>query len=218
MNKKLLISGIFITSLVIANVIAGKVIDVGGMVMTSAIVLYPVTFLMTDLMNELFGKKEAQKLVNTGFICAIFASIMIFIAQVLPVASFAKDTQEAYKILLGMNFRIVGASMLAYYISQTWDVWFFNWINRQTKGKYKWLRNNASTMTSQFVDTVIFTFIAFIGTVPNIWAMILSYYIIKIGLALVDTPLFYLLTMGTNIHHAEGAPYKMRKKADATDW
>jgi len=192
--RKTIITALFVTSLVIANVVTGKILMIGGLVLPGAVLLYAITFLMTDLMSELFGKKEAQRLVKAGFIAAVFSSAMIYLTQQLPVAPFAAITQEAYDILLGMNVRFVIASMIAYYISQSWDVWFFHYLGKKTNGKKKWLRNNASTATSQLIDTLIFITIAFIGNVPNLLLMIVSQYIVKLGIALIDTPIFYYIT------------------------
>lgn len=194
--KKTIITALFVTSLVIANVVTGKILMIGGLVLPGAVLLYAITFLMTDLMSELYGKEEAQKLVKAGFVAAVFASIMIYFTQLLPVAPFASETQNAYNVLLGMNIRFVIASMSAYYVSQSWDVWFFHYIGKRTKGGKKWLRNNASTATSQLIDTLIFITIAFAGSVPNLLLMIISQYVVKLGIAILDTPFFYLITNG----------------------
>lgn len=195
----MLITALFVTSLVVANVVTGKILslDAGffNFIVPGAFLLYAVTFLMTDLMNELYGRKEAQTLVKVGFIASVFAAIMIYLTQLLPAAPFAMEVQEAYEILLGTNMRFVFASMIAYYLSQTWDVWFFSKLKDRTNGRHKWLRNNASTMTSQLLDTVIFITIAFIGT-PGVelGIMMFSQYVLKLLIAAVDTPIFYLLT------------------------
>ena len=192
--KKTLIFGIFVTSIIVANVVAGKIVSIGGAILPAAVVVYAVTFLMTDVTSELWGRKEANKLVFIGFVCSIFASVMIFLAGLLPAAGFAEKQNEAFKVILGMNSRFVIASMVAYYTSQSWDVWMFHLIEKKTSGKYKWLRNNLSTMSSQIIDTAIFITIAFWGIVPNLWIMILSQYVVKLILAAIDTPFFYLLT------------------------
>lgn len=193
-KKRMLIYTLFTTSLVIANVVTGKILQIGPFTVPGAVLLYGITFLCTDLVSELYGKKESQKLVITGFICSLFASAMILLTQYLPSALFAMDKQEAYVTLLGTNFRFVFASMVAYLVSQSWDVWMFHKMGKLTKGKKKWLRNNASTMTSQFFDTAIFITIAFWGTVPNLLWMIASQYIVKLIIAALDTPIFYLFT------------------------
>ena len=195
-RKKEVIFGIFITSIVVANVIAGKIVAFGPFVTPAAIVVYAVTFLMTDLVSEIWGRRDANRLVFLGFVCSIFASIMILLASKLPSASFAADRGKAFDLILGMNLRFTVASMVAYYISQSWDVWVFHILGIRTDGKHKWLRNNLSTMSSQIIDTSIFITIAFWGVVPDIVQMIASQYIVKFILALLDTPVFYFFTRG----------------------
>jgi uncharacterized integral membrane protein (TIGR00697 family) len=191
----LILNGLFITSLLIANVLSAKIVSFWGMVIPAAIVAYPLTFLMTDLIGEIWGKEQANKAVKLGFICQIASLVMIGLAILLPVAPFA-DNQAQFKSIMGQSFRVVAASLVAYYCSQSWDVWIFHKI-RSMSTKHKWIRNNVSTMTSQMIDTAIFITIAFIGVVPNIWTMIISQYIIKVVYAALDTIPFYLLTKGS---------------------
>lgn len=195
-RSKTFISAIFIACVIAANVVAGKILQLGPFTITSGVLFYGFTFLCTDLMSELFGRKAANTLVIAGFISSVIVSIMFFVIQHLPIAPFAASVQEAYVGLLGTNFRFVAASMTAYLISQTWDVWMFHKIGAITKGKKKWLRNNVSTMTSQMFDTVIFTIIAFGVGIPNLLLMIASQYFIKFLIAALDTPIFYMLTRG----------------------
>lgn len=191
----LILNGLFITSLLIANVLSAKIVSFWGMVIPAAIVAYPLTFLMTDLIGEIWGKEQANKAVKLGFICQIASLVMIGLAILLPVAPFA-DNQAQFKSIMGQSFRVVAASLVAYYCSQSWDVWIFHKI-RSMSTKHKWIRNNVSTMTSQMIDTAIFITIAFVGVVPNIWTMIISQYIIKVVYAALDTIPFYLLTKGS---------------------
>ena len=190
-----ILHGLFITSLLIANVLSAKIVTFWGMVIPAAIVAYPLTFLMTDLIGEIWGKEQANQAVKLGFICQITSLIMIGLAILLPVAPFA-DNQAEFRGIMGQSFRVVAASLVAYYCSQSWDVWIFHKIREMNTG-YKWIRNNVSTMTSQLIDTAIFITIAFYGIVPNIWVMIFSQYLIKIVYAALDTIPFYLLTRGS---------------------
>ena len=197
-DKNLLIlNGIFITSLLIANVVSAKIVTFGGLVIPAAIVAYPLTFLMTDVIGEIWGKEQANQSVKLGFICQIISLVLIGLSILLPVAPFA-DNQAEFKGIMAQSFRVVAASLVAYYCSQSWDVWVFHKI-REKGTSNKWLRNNLSTMTSQIIDTAIFITIAFIGTVPNIWVMIGSQYLIKCIYALLDTIPFYYLTKGSEI-------------------
>ncbi|MYL65635.1 queuosine precursor transporter [Bacillus hwajinpoensis] len=189
---------LFATSIVIANVLAGKVVMIGSFVIPAAVVMYAFSFLFTDIIHEKYGKEEAKRTVQYGFIAQVFASIMIYLGMLLPVAPFAADTQAAYEILLGQNYRFVLASLAAYLVSQHVDVYVFSLLKKRTSDRHKWLRNNVSTFTSQLLDTTIFITIAFAGTVPNLWVMVLSQFVIKMALALLDTPVFYLLTRLTD--------------------
>ena len=195
----MLVNAIFITSLLIANVVSSKIVSFWGLTVPAAIVAYPLTFLMTDVIGEIWGKEEANKTVKLGFICQMVSLVLIGGAILLPVAPFA-DNQAQFTAILGSSFRVVFASMVGYLVSQSWDVWIFHKVrdayikkHGSTKGG-RWIWNNSSTMTSQVIDTAIFITIAFIGTVPNIWTMILSQYLVKFVYALLDTPFFYLLT------------------------
>ena len=195
----LLLNGLFITSLLVANIVASKIVTLGPLVLPAAVVAYPITFLMTDVIGELWGKIEANRTVRIGFICQISSLVLIGLALVLPVAAFA-DNQEAFASILGNSCRMVVASMAAYLCSQRWDVWVFHKLRDRYIHKHgstvggRWIWNNASTMTSQLIDTAIFITIAFWGKVPNLAVMVLSQYAVKFILAALDTPLFYLMT------------------------
>lgn len=212
-NNLMLCSMIFAVSLVIANVVTAKTIDTGiplfgnSIQLPGAAVCYAITFLMTDVIGEIWGKKEADICVRWGFIGQILATVLIIFTQQLPATS--SDMQASYDMLLGQNWIFVIGSLLGYWVSQTWDVWVFHKIrNRFVKedgsGRSKrWIWNNASTMTSQIFDTVIFIGIAFgLGfgwffdpvMRPALGAMIIGQYLLKMFLAWLDTPFFYLMT------------------------
>lgn len=192
-SNLLLLNGIFITSLIVANILASKVVTIWGFVLPAAVVAYPLTFLMTDVIGEIWGKEEANRAVRNGFICQAISLILISLAILLPVAPFA-DNQAEFQAILGQSFRVVFASMIGYLIAQCNDVFIFHKLKEKYNGKHKWLRNNVSTLLSQLLDTAVFITIAFVGTVPNIFTMILSQYVVKAAYALLDTPFFYLLT------------------------
>lgn len=191
-NKFMILNVLFVTSLVISNVVSNKVLQLGPLQVPGAALCYCVTFLCTDIIGELWGKDEANRTVKLGFLCQLVASLLILLTQFLPVASYAKDISDAYNTLLGTNWRFFLASMTAYCVSQSWDVFVFHKLKVVTKGKHKWLRNNVSTITSQLFDTLIFITIAFYGKVPNLGIMIVSQYVLKLFLALCDTPIFYI--------------------------
>lgn len=191
-----ILTSVFVVSLIIANIVSAKIVSFWGMVIPAAIVAYPLTFLITDIIGEIWGKQEANKVVKIGLLCQIISLILIGLAIALPVAPFA-DNQAEFVDIMKSGFRVVAASLVAYFISQSWDVWLFHKLKEKCNDKHKWLRNNLSTITSQIIDTAIFITIAFIGIVPNIWIMIGSQYLIKVVFALLDTIPFYLLTRKT---------------------
>ena len=198
-----LLKCIFVTSLIIANIAAAKVVSFWGLVVPAAIVAYPLTFLMTDVIGEIWGKEEANRTVKLGFMCQLISLVLIGLAILLPVAEFANNQAE-FKSILGQSFRVVGASMIAYLVAQFNDVFIFHKLKEKCNGKHKWLRNNISTLTSQLFDTAIFITVAFIGTVPNIFVMIISQYVVKAVYALLDTPFFYLLTKKSKSKYDNG--------------
>lgn len=191
-----LLTSIFVMSLVLANILASKILMIGNLVIPSAVVAYPITFLMTDVIGEIWGKEQANKTVRIGLFCQLMALGLIIAAIFLPIAPFANN-QDMFVGILGSSLRVTLASLIAYMCSQSWDVFVFHKLKDKSI-KHKWLRNNASTMTSQIIDTAIFITIAFYGTVPSILTMIVSQYIVKLIIALIDTPFFYALTKTNN--------------------
>lgn len=185
---------VFVTSLVTANVLATKLFAFSGFTLPAGVIAYPITFLMTDVIGEIWGKKVVTRVVWAGFFCSILAMSLGFLAVLLPAAPFY-ERQEFFAELFGRVGRITGASLIAYLVSQLNDVWVFHKLKEYTNGKHLWLRNNVGTITSQFFDTVIFIVIAFYGIMPIsvLLSMILSQWVIKILIALVDTPFCYWL-------------------------
>lgn len=189
-----ILSTLFTTCLIVANIIAVKIISVFGWVVPAGVIAYPLTFLFTDVIAELYGRKTATRVVWLGFAANILMVALIFGSKLLPPAAIW-ESQPAYESILGMVPRIVLASMIAYLISQHYDVFAFHFWRRKTKGRFLWLRNNASTMVSQAMDTGLFITIAFWGTVPTavVMEMIVTQYVIKLIIAACDTPFCYLL-------------------------
>ncbi len=210
-----LLNTLFATALIISNVVTVKLLRTGitlfgtELVLPGAAVCYACTFLFTDVIGEIWGRAEASKSVLYGFVSQLFASALILFTQHLPAADPAM--QEAYTKLLGQNLFIVCASLIAYFVSQYWDIWFFHRIRDWYLHKHggttaaRWIWNNASTMTSQILDTVIFIGLVFgVGFhwlwQPEMWptlaGVIIGQYLFKLLLAVLDTPFFYLMTRG----------------------
>ncbi|MFH1424739.1 MAG: queuosine precursor transporter [archaeon] len=195
-QKTTILSALFIGALVAANLMGTKIADFGIFIASTGILAFPITFLVTDIIEEVHGRERAQSLVNAGIISLVFVLIITAIAVYLPSA--ARDFFPAeYTKVFSASLRIFIASIIAFGISQTHDVWAFNFWKKKTNGKYLWLRNNASTLVSQLIDTTIFMFIAFYGVTPYagvafITALIIPYWIVKVLFAALDTPFCYL--------------------------
>ena len=197
----LILSGIFLASLVIANSLVFKFFDVslpfvGVVTLSVGVIPYPVTFLCTDLISELYGKKRADAVVVTGLLVSAYLLLVLQIGRAAPVSHLqnAAAVQGHYEAVFGQTARAVFASMAAYLLAQFLDVRLYHFWRRLTNGKHLWLRNNGSTMLSQLVDTVAVVTILFYGvwTREQIAAVIASGYAYKLLVALLDTPLMYL--------------------------
>ncbi len=196
MNKEikwlLFLISIFVSLLVVSNVIAVKTINVFGFIGPAAVICYSLTYAITDTISEIWGKRITGFVVMLGFGAVVISAIFVRLAIIMPGSPFW-DKQSEYAAILGANMRIVIASMAAYLVSQWHDVWAFHFIKSKTGTKWLWLRNNISSMFSQLFDTCVFIFIAFYGTGAPIWQMIIGQYVIKVAIAAIDTPIVYAL-------------------------
>jgi uncharacterized integral membrane protein (TIGR00697 family) len=190
-NYLALLACLYSGSLVLAAVLASKIIAIGRLVVPAGVLAYSVTFLITDVISEVWGKQRAQTVVIGGFITLVLVFVLTGISILWPPASFWPH-QQAYETILGSSARIMIASLTAYLFSQYHDVWAFHFCKRLTAERYLWLRNNASTIASQLLDSVVFITIAFYGVVP-LAPLILGQWVVKVGVAVLDTPLVYLL-------------------------
>ena len=178
--------------MIIANVLATKIVMFGPITITAGVIAFSMTFLVTDLISEKWGKKYATRAVWIGFYANVILIICIYIAIAWEAAPFASELGEMFNNLLGLAPRIAFAGLIAYLVSQHHDVWAFNFWKKLTRGKHLWLRNNASTMTSQLLDSAIFGIIGFYGVIPII-PLIFGQWIVKLLIAALDTPFMYLV-------------------------
>ena len=186
------IVGITVSLIVMANVLASKIVNFGPFVVPGGVIVFSMTFLLTDIISEHWGQKLAKKTVWTGFYALAVYIISTWIVLAWSSPEFGIASAEQFKTLLGLTPRIAIASMIGYLVGQHHDVWSFHYWKNKTKGKHLWLRNNASTIVSQFIDSTLFITIAFYGILP-IWPLILGTWISKTVIALMDTPFMYLI-------------------------
>ncbi|QZA34273.1 queuosine precursor transporter [Hydrogenibacillus sp. N12] len=186
--------GFFVAVVIVANTTASKIADFGVTYATVAILFYPISFVIADTIAEVWGKPAARRTIWTGLGVNFAVSVMYAIAVLMPAAPFYAD-QDAYARVLGGVPRIALASMTAYAVSQHLDVTIFLTLRALTRGRHLWLRNNAAILTSQLIDTTLFTFVAFYGVYPTaaLWQIIGTEYAIKATLAVFGTPFTYLL-------------------------
>ena len=202
-NKKfkdhffLILAGIFIASLVTCNLIANKfvTVDLGFRVfiVSAGILPYPFTFLVTDLISELYGQKKANLVVFTGFVASMFVLLFLWLGGQFNAIPDSIVTNQTYDSVFRNAWRIIAASMTAYLFAQFVDVRIFHFWKKLTNGKHLWLRNNASTVASQLLDTILVIFILFFGVwgTDQIISAIVDGWLFKMLMALIDTPIIY---------------------------
>jgi queuosine precursor transporter len=194
-QKYALLVGLFVTALICANLLGVKIITLLGISVSVGIFMFPITFLVTDIVAEIFGKARTKQLVKIGALALIITFVFTWISVKLdPNPRYTYNT--AYELIFSGSLRMIFASLIAFLISQYHDIWAFHFWKDKTKGKYLWLRNNASTFVSQLLDSTIFMFIAFYKFAPQydfifILKLIIPYWLIKVVFAAIDTPFCY---------------------------
>lgn len=198
----LLLAGIFISLLVACNLIFQKFFIWNpfgwfSFEISVGLIPYPLTFLVTDLISEIYGKRRANQVVIAGLITTVIVMGVVMIAAEVPATHWSPVNDHQFEKVFGLTGVAVSASMLAYLFAQFIDIKVFHFLKNLTKGKHLWLRNNFSTITSQFVDTnVVLLLMCSLGAIQ--WelfgSLLLSGFVFKLLVALLDTPLFYLFT------------------------
>ena len=184
---------VVVMSSIICNIQVVKLVNLFGMTATLGNIVYASNFFATDVLSEYYGKKEAKRAVLLGFSMLVVATLWMQLALLFK-PSPEDFSQEHLSAIFSLMPRISLASLTAYIIAQLHDVWAFHFWKEKTKGKHLWLRNNASTMVSQFIDSVVFTTLAFLGVVDpkTFWSILATTYLFKLIVAAVDTPFIYL--------------------------
>mgnify|MGYP003578042865 CR=1 FL=1 len=210
-NKKdvvfLILAGFFKTNALVAELIGGKLIQFFGLFTQSiGIILWPVVFILTDLINEYFGKDGVKKLTYITMGLISFTFIVITIALNIHATSFSPVSDNAFKEVFGQSQWIIVASVIAFVISQLVDVYMFWFFKRITGEKHIWLRSTGSTVISQLVDTFVVQFIAFV--IPGKWTLDEFFvnaswgYSFKLMIAVALIPVIYIghYLIGKYIH------------------
>ncbi|MEN1785421.1 MAG: queuosine precursor transporter [Bacteroidota bacterium] len=202
----LYLGALFITSLVVSNLIFQKFfywkpfgdVSVFGaplFELSVGILPYPITFLVTDLISEIFGQKKANQVVTSGIVASFFSMGIVYVADVVPAIPASPVGNDTFTKVFGLSFLAVLASMMAYLFAQYIDISIYHFWKRLTQGRYLWLRNNASTFASQLADTLtVVGLLCLFKVLPwsKFYGLVVSGFIFKIFIALLDTPLLYL--------------------------
>lgn len=196
----LFLAALFIAALVVCNLIANKFIsiDLGfkTFIISAGVLPYPITFLITDILSEIYGKKKTAQVVWAGFAASVFVLGVLLLAQQFNAIEGSPVNTENFNTVFGNSWRVILASMMAYLSAQMIDVRIYHFWKQKTAGKHLWIRNNFSTVFSQLVDTSLVVLVLFAGVRSNseIIQFILDGWIFKMLCAFVDTPLLYATT------------------------
>ena len=195
-----ILGALFICALVVGNLIFQKFFSwnffgLYTFEISAGILPYPITFLITDIISEIYGKKKARQVVIAGIYASLFSLLIVYVAQAVPATSWSPVDDNLFTKVFGATSIAVFASMMAYLLAQYIDVQLFHFWKKLTKGKHLWIRNNFSTFFSQFIDTAtVLLLLCYFGQIEwsKFSALLLSGFLFKVLIAALDTPLLYL--------------------------
>lgn len=198
----LILGGLFIASLVSCNLIFQKFFiwspfGLYDFEISAGIIPYPITFLVTDIISEIYGRKKANQVVVSGLFASLFVLAIVLVANSTTATSWSPIDDVTFSNVFGLTGIAVGSSMLAYLLAQFIDIKIFHFWKRITNGKHLWLRNNGSTFVSQLTDTAtVLLLLCFTNAIPwdKFGILLINGFLFKILMALLDTPILYLST------------------------
>ena len=185
---------IFITCLITANIAAVKLVEIFGFVLPAGTMIFPISYIFGDVLTEVYGYRQARRVIWLGFFCNFIVVITIWIGQVLPPASFW-DGQKAYERILGYTPRLLVASFLAYLVGEFANSFVLAKMKIATKGRWLWTRTIGSTLVGEGLDSLVFMILAFVGTIPMVALLLafLTQWLVKSAYEAVATPLTYIV-------------------------
>jgi len=193
-SRFMLIAIAFVTCLIVSNITAVKLISVADFILPGAIVIFPITYIIGDVLTEVYGYAKARRVIWMGFMANLFAVVTFALVGILPAAGFW-DGQEAYDAILGATPRILGASLIAYLVGEFANAYVLARLKVATEGRFLWVRTIGSTVVGQSLDSAIFIVIAFSGILPTnalIMAIVVQA-VVKTAYEALATPLTYLV-------------------------
>ena len=185
-------AALFVTCLLTANTIAAKLVVVAGVTLTAAIVIFPLSYVLGDVLTEVWGYAAARRVIWLGFACNLVMVVAIWAGGVLPAAPFGAS-QAAYDEVLGQTPRILGASFVAYLLGEFANAFVLAKLKVATRGRFLWVRTIGSTVIGQALDSVVFVTLAFAGTLPGaaLASIVAAQWIAKVLYEAAGTPLVY---------------------------
>lgn len=200
------ITALFVAVLLISNIASTKMVDLQWFTFDGGTLLFPLSYIFGDILTEVYGYKASRKVIWLGFFSAALMAAIFYIVGTLPAAADWPN-QAAYMSILGQAPRIVLGSLIAFFCGEFSNSFILAKMKILTKGKWLWMRTIGSTLVGEGIDTLLFVFIAFYGTLPLslLWAVILSNYIFKTGVEILFTPLTYVCAKG--LKRAENEDY-----------
>ena len=186
------VAAFFVTALVVSNIIAVKLVEVSGRIFPAGLVIFPLSYLLGDVLTEVYGLRAARAVIWLGFGCNLMAVAAIQAAIHLPAAGFYED-QEAYDRILGTTWRIFVASLAAYLLGELANAYVLARLKAATGGRFLWTRTIGSTIVGEGLDSAVFVTIAFAGTGASLANPVLTTWAIKVGWETLATPFTYAL-------------------------
>jgi len=185
---------IFITCLIAANVAAVKLVEIFGLVLPAGTIIFPISYIFGDILTEVYGYRQARRVIWLGFFCNFIFVVTIWVGQVLPPASFW-DGQKPYERILGYTPRLLAASFLAYLVGEFANSFVLAKMKIITKGRWLWTRTIGSTLVGEGLDSLVFMTLAFVGTIPAgvLLSAILTQWLVKSAYEAVVTPVTYIV-------------------------
>jgi uncharacterized integral membrane protein (TIGR00697 family) len=198
-----LVAAIFVTCLITANIIAVKLVSIAGFILPAAIIIFPLSYIVGDILTEVYGYRQARQVIWLGFLCNLLAVVAIWLGGLLPAASFWPG-QAAYETILGYTPRLLAASFIAYLAGEFSNAFILAKMKIATQGRWLWTRTIGSTLVGQGLDSVVFITLAFVGTIPlaGLASAIVTQWLAKSLYEAAVTPLTYVVV--NFLKHQEG--------------
>jgi queuosine precursor transporter len=202
---------VFVTTLIVSNIVAVKPIQWGEFVLPAAVIVFPISYIVGDVLTEVYGYSAARRVIWLGFACNLLAVTVIWIAQSLPPAAYWVDNQASFESILGFAPRLLVASFLAYLVGEFANAAVLAKLKIATRGRFLWMRTIGSTLVGQGLDSTVFITVAFWGVMPPeiIPTVIVTQWLVKTAYEALATPLTYLVV--NRLKRIEGVDVYDRK-------